>query len=390
MNKFIIKNKFLLWLIPILIFALVLRLYFFVGFSCCDDSGYVNSAKMISDGHWQITGIYDSRIAMVYPIAFFYLVFGVSDFSTAMYFLLISMGTIIVTYYLGKIIFNEIVGLIAAFLLSIHPLFVVSASMLVNDILLAFYMSLSVYFFIKGEKYGKVRNYILSGIFYGIAFLVKSSAIFFALVFFIYYLFNDFLGFNFFDKRNIRKNHSIKKIIGFLIFGLLLVLFFMSLLIPKIFNFITKYDYYYAYCYGNKLYEPGIAWLDEYEKTRKCIYWDIDTNQYANDVSRDILKDFSADMAFSNPCVGCIRSLSPERPIVRESMPYVHGLQFQNLAEIKNPSDKCSKANYTLVEIPVKEGDDICVKTDGGNFVKLHIFFINETRIGIKYEIEGM
>ncbi len=94
------------------------------------------------------------------------------------------MGIIIVTYFLGKTLFNERVGLISAILLSVFPLFLFYTTQYGPDIPLTFFVSSSILFFIKGEQNPKIRKrfYFLSGLFMGFAYITKITfAVFFPL-----------------------------------------------------------------------------------------------------------------------------------------------------------------------------------------------------------------
>jgi 4-amino-4-deoxy-L-arabinose transferase-like glycosyltransferase len=116
------------WLLLILIFALLIRLHFFIGIGITDDLKYVWSAYLLSSGQWDkypINVIDPLRSMMVLPLALVFSIFGVSMHSAAIPPLFFSLGNIVLTYLIGKLIFNKNVGLLAAFFLSIIPLDVV-------------------------------------------------------------------------------------------------------------------------------------------------------------------------------------------------------------------------------------------------------------------------
>jgi len=100
------EMKHNIFLILILIFALVLRLIFFIGLANTesqDDGVYINYANLATQGQF----IYDksvlteqysnpvmilkTRSMMIYPTAFFFYVFGINDYSAALWPLLTSL-----------------------------------------------------------------------------------------------------------------------------------------------------------------------------------------------------------------------------------------------------------------------------------------------------------
>src|SRR3989344_3789202 len=105
-----IKSEF--WLLLIILFALALRLYFFVGLNWSDDVAYVSIANEILAGNYHPTYPNAMRLMIVYPIAFFYLLFGVGTFSAVIYPLLTSILSIIIVFYFGKKFFNEKIALL--------------------------------------------------------------------------------------------------------------------------------------------------------------------------------------------------------------------------------------------------------------------------------------
>jgi hypothetical protein len=374
-KKSVIKKNYKIFLLLILLFTLSIRLYFFVGFCCGDDMAYVNSAYYISLGNYKTTGIYDSRIAFVYPISLFYRLLGVSDFTTVLYQILISLGEIIVIFYLGKLVFNESVGLISAFLLSIFPLDILASTMLVNDIVIAFYFSLSVYFFVLAEKrMGGCKYYVLSGIFYGISFLVKSSAIVFGLFYPVYFIFKDVLNFNFFDVQE-EQHLKIKKsyfllVILFLLFLALWFYFFNKTYPPA--KDITMPIKPPIVSNATKLYGPNTTWINAFSHDEN-IYWDIDTNLLTNKASRG-----------SN---GIVEEL--EYSLNNDSQ--LHTLSKSLMANVNEPFEtvNCYNKNFSESLILPKIGTVLCSETSSGNYAKIKIISFNSSKVGIKYELQN-
>ena len=148
-----INNKTLL--ILIIAFGIALRLAFDIGVISSGDLGHITYSYKASTGNFRLSAEDTqtaSRIAFIYPVAFFYRIFGVNEFSAYAYSLILSIGSIILIYLLGKLFFGEKVGLISAFLLSFYPLNVNYSTRAYPDLAQAFFMGLAVYLFFLGEK----------------------------------------------------------------------------------------------------------------------------------------------------------------------------------------------------------------------------------------------
>ena len=178
------------YLILILIFALSLRLAFFTGADHSDSLLYYTYANEAAAGNFHLTqNHFSSRIGLIYPQALIYQIFGVNDFTSNALSLIISLAGIILIFYFGKLLFSEKAGVIAAFLLSFFPLDVIFSTRLLPDFPSAFFMALAAFFLLKGEKETKKSYYLLSGLSWGIAYLIKEVSIIFALFYLLYALY---------------------------------------------------------------------------------------------------------------------------------------------------------------------------------------------------------
>jgi hypothetical protein len=176
------------WLLAIVIFALLLRLYFYVGPNLNDDVDYCWSAHEVSLGNFgplfggSINAI---RSMMTMPVAFFFSAFGAGEFQASMWPLLCSLLTIVATYFLGKLLFNERVGLIGAALLSFFPLDVAFSTQLVPTTPVVMFASCALVLFIKAEKIGDKKEsrstrlvlLLLSGILFGFTHLASETGV---------------------------------------------------------------------------------------------------------------------------------------------------------------------------------------------------------------------
>jgi len=207
------------YLIAILVLALSLRIIFFTGADHSDSLLYYTYANEAAKGTFELTqNHFSSRIGLIYPQALVYRLFGVSEFTSNVLSLIISLAGIILIFYLGRMLFNEKTGLIAALLLSFYPLDVIFATRLLPDFPSAFFMALSVFFFLKAEKETKKAGfYFLSGLSWGIAYLIKEVSVILAFFFFAYAIY----------KRKFNKSYLLI-LLGFVLLLLVEFLYFYS------------------------------------------------------------------------------------------------------------------------------------------------------------------
>ena len=113
----------------------------------------------------------------VYMIAISYYLLGIKISSAAIIPLLFGSISCLVVYIIGAELFNKKVGILAAFLNAVSSFQWVASTRIWNDIVLAFFVSLTFYFFYTGIENDDTKKMILAGLFGGIALLIKQSAI---------------------------------------------------------------------------------------------------------------------------------------------------------------------------------------------------------------------
>tara|TARA_Y100000310_G_scaffold94862_1_gene92636 strand:- start:2755 stop:4230 length:1476 start_codon:yes stop_codon:yes gene_type:complete len=182
-------------LILIVLFGISLRLFFFSGMDISDSLVYSEASHDLLKGDnidFENSATLSTRLGVIYPISFSYLLFGVNEFSSILFVLITSIGSIILIYLFGKLYFNSKVGLISAFLFSIFPLNVFYSTRINSDISSAFFMGVGLYLFLRSELKGNQNyiHYFLSGIFIGIGYLIRESVILIGLFFITYILIN--------------------------------------------------------------------------------------------------------------------------------------------------------------------------------------------------------
>ncbi len=212
-------NKVKVTLLLIVLFGLLLRIIFFVGVTSGDDIAYNNLAYQVSENTFDITENFKgTRIGLIYPTALFYKLFGVNLFTANLLPLIISLLSIILIYSLGKLLFNERVGLIGAFLLSIFPLHITYSTIVFPDLPSAFFVTLAVYLFLKAEKEKSYLYFLSSGISIGIAYLMKELSIIIFVFFPLYLIY----------KKTLRKEHLLVPFGFLIIFSLESLYYFLK------------------------------------------------------------------------------------------------------------------------------------------------------------------
>lgn len=104
-----------------------------------------------------------------------YLIFGFSDFSARLPSMLFSILSIYSIYLLAQKIFNQQVALISAFLLAINPYFTTLGGVALVDMPMTCLMLLAFYFCLLALDDNKTKHWLLSGLFIGLAGLMKPT-----------------------------------------------------------------------------------------------------------------------------------------------------------------------------------------------------------------------
>ena len=219
-----------IWLIFILAFALFLRLHFFMGLGWEDDTHYAGVANEILKGRYYPSHVNEQRPLIIYPIAFFFKIFGINEFSGAMFSLICSLLSIILIYYFGKKFFSIETGLLAAFILSFFPLDVEYSTRIMGDVQVGFFTALSVFMFFLAESSKKKLFYFLAGTFTGLAYLVKLYGLLPLIFFFACFIYK------------IMKNKRIDFNFVYIIFGL-----FVILVIEGLFYYSKTKDFFFRF-----------------------------------------------------------------------------------------------------------------------------------------------
>ncbi len=176
-------------LLAIVIFGAVLAGMVYKGMSYYgNDFAYESFTPGILHGTFtENAGIFSIRPMLLYPLAFFVYVFGYTNLAAGAYSYVCYLGLIVLTYLIGKEVHSRRAGLLGALLFAIYPIALKYSSDAISMEPLAFWLVLSMLFFIYARKSNKARYYLASGALTFVAALINPLAFIYAL-FFVFYI----------------------------------------------------------------------------------------------------------------------------------------------------------------------------------------------------------
>lgn len=171
-------NQFQTWHILILIlfvaFSLRIVLIFQPEVIHSDGAEYIRHAKEVSAGNWMggVSG-------PVYPTLILLASLLVKDYELAGIWVSVIFGSLLIlpVFYLGKVIFNEKVGILSALLSTVHPYLYGFSGSVLTESTYYFLLTTSVLFGWEAFKKGRVHHVFLFGLFSTLTFLTKPEGI---------------------------------------------------------------------------------------------------------------------------------------------------------------------------------------------------------------------
>jgi 4-amino-4-deoxy-L-arabinose transferase-like glycosyltransferase len=101
-------------------------------------------------------------------------IFGINEFAIRLPIVLMALGTVFLTFLIGKRLYNFNVGIIAAFIMSVSLQFVGNSRYASPEVPLAFFFTLTLYLFLKGYQEKNFKYILLSYISLGLTVLTKG------------------------------------------------------------------------------------------------------------------------------------------------------------------------------------------------------------------------
>ncbi len=147
-----IKDPYNLVLVGILAFALAIRLYFFFVTKTqplwWDEAEYMLKAKNLAFGTPE-TGWFSGRPILFSLVSALFFKIGLGQAAIRFVLILFSTGGVLLTYLIGKEMFNKKVGLVAAFIMACFYIDLFYTSRLLVDMPQVFFVLLATFLFVK-------------------------------------------------------------------------------------------------------------------------------------------------------------------------------------------------------------------------------------------------
>ncbi|MEM0201604.1 MAG: glycosyltransferase family 39 protein [Candidatus Micrarchaeaceae archaeon] len=194
-------------LLLILIFGAALAASVYKGMSYYgNDFAYESFTPSILQGTFlEDANIFSIRLMLLYPLAFFVYIFGYTNLAAGAYSYVCYLGLIVLTYLIGKEVYNSRAGLLGALLFSFYPIALKYSSDAISMVPLAFWLALAMLFFVYAKKSNKATYYLLSGVFTFAAALINPLAFIYALFFVFYIVVTSLI--DVYRKRSLRINY---------------------------------------------------------------------------------------------------------------------------------------------------------------------------------------
>jgi len=103
-------------------------------------------------------------------------------FSAKLVSFILSCGSILLSYFIGKDLYNKEAGLFAALLFAIYPILIIISVQGYSDAPFIFFLLLSLFLFIKFERKDNIILHAFLGFIFGVACLIRPEALFLLLL----------------------------------------------------------------------------------------------------------------------------------------------------------------------------------------------------------------
>jgi len=240
-KRHIIKQKIGKKNLKIIYIALILTLAYFIAYLIMhpmapslydDDTTYEMLAYNYIHGTFaQSPYPYSTRLLQIIPIALFYKAIGVNLLSNAMWNIISSLLLVILTFFIGRELYNEYVGYLSALIMCFFPLVVMLAASSNETIPMSMFAALAVLSFIKGYSKNNSKWYFITGISIFASFLASPLGILIGIIIFFYLILITLYS-------KFKKSNAVVSLKGLhIISGIA-----FSVLILLIYNYITCGD----------------------------------------------------------------------------------------------------------------------------------------------------
>ncbi|MBI5003360.1 glycosyltransferase family 39 protein [Candidatus Woesearchaeota archaeon] len=257
------KNQLIL--ISILILAIVLRLLYAAEGVRMIATEFAREAFNIQQGLYDPNLIY-FHIGIRYTEVVLYAIvtslFGISEEVLFSVTFVISLLAIALAYFIGKRMFSEKVGLLAAFLMAILPMEIFNATVVESDPLMALFTGTALFLYYIAKKKQNKKLFFLAGILVALGFFTKIFAVLVIPILIVYEVLNAITK---------RENDLKKIVLQFMYMG-------MGFLLITLPVFVYQYSETGDFFYNIKV-EKGIMHAITQFETWPEVKWDFPSEQ---------------------------------------------------------------------------------------------------------------
>tara|TARA_Y100000034_G_scaffold133755_1_gene200186 strand:- start:1097 stop:2656 length:1560 start_codon:yes stop_codon:yes gene_type:complete len=197
-----LKDPYNLILVGILVFAFLIRIYFFFLTKnqalWWDEAEYMLKAKTIFRGT-PTTGLAAIREAFIPYIWSVFYWFANGEVLIRFFQVIVSTFTVFMTFIVGRQLLNKRIGLFAAFFMSISPIQIFFTNRVLTYLWSPMVYLLAIYFFVKGYRSEKNKYLYISMIFLALGMISYFNVFFLTIVIFLFLLYMK--GFKLFKQK---------------------------------------------------------------------------------------------------------------------------------------------------------------------------------------------
>ncbi|MFZ5800390.1 MAG: ArnT family glycosyltransferase [Candidatus Omnitrophota bacterium] len=167
----------------------ILRLAMNSGVSSPDSFFYTQHAADLLQGKFNMgiqTYVDFYRYVVWMPITLFFKLFGINDMVAIMWPFLCGVGSLVVIYLLGNLLFNRTTAWLAVFILAFLPLEVIVSTSVLSDVFVEFFSGWAIFLFLRQELVSTRRSWVIyafAGVLMGLAINARFSTVILGLFF---------------------------------------------------------------------------------------------------------------------------------------------------------------------------------------------------------------
>jgi len=214
-------------LLVVLVLGFILRAFKMVRTGIWVDEGiFLYEVQMILDGKIPYRDFFKVKpLGMIYILSILFYFSGQNVIAARILTSFVGLWTCFFIYLLGKEMYNQKIGFLAAAFYTFDPLVILFSYHVYMEPYATFFVVLSAYFAVIGKKKEKIVAYLISGILVGISFFMKQPGIIMGVVI------ASFIFYSRFQEKSMRKGFKefLTLLIGISFVLLLIVSYLLSI-----------------------------------------------------------------------------------------------------------------------------------------------------------------